>query len=420
MGDLHRIRIAETAKFGTKVELTRAEATAIGATGFLDVRPELDGGWSVRPLGLVGAVRAGSIQIEIWPKEKVKLSHLIFMLGYAADPGFRPEFVIAQEYDELWPALAESLARLAERALAHGVLQGYRSVEDSATVVRGRIRVVDQLRARPGRAVPLEVAYDDYLVDIPENQVLRTALRRMKSVPRLEPSLRARLGHLDNRLDGVAVAQTNSAIPVWRPTRLNERYQSALRLAEVIVRNSSAQMGDGGIEVAAFTVSMWKVFEDFVTTAMGEAFARRNARLGVQYRAHLDSERHDGHPRVPMAVDLVHLHRGVPRTVIDAKYKAADASGRYPNADRYQMLAYCTALGVTEAVLIYAQGNRAVRRQVANSTVSITEVPLDLRLLPRELLEAVDRVAQAILGRDTDGYIDLDLLDNAVKKRVTA
>ncbi|WP_308796404.1 McrC family protein [Agromyces silvae] len=420
MSELRRIQLDESAAFGVRAEFTRAEAAALSATGFLDLRPDLEQGWMVRPAGLVGAVRAGDVQVEVWPKRRVKLGHLVFMLGYAADPGFRPETVEAERYDELWPALAESLARLADHALMHGVLQGYRTVDESSMVVRGRIRVGDQLRARPGRAVPLEVSYDDYLVDIAENQILRTALRRMSAVPGIARGVRARLAHLDNRLSGVAVLRPNQRRPEWRATRLNERYHPVLRLAEVILANSSAQNGNGGIKVAAFAVSMWKVFEDFVTVALGEAFARRGARLAAQYRAHLDTERTDGRSRVPMAVDLVHLDRGIPRTVLDAKYKAADASGRYPNADKYQMLAYCTALEVTEALLVYAQGGEAITRRVIHSGVEIAEVPLDLAVSPRESLAAIDRIASAVLHRSVSGRIDLDLLSAPVIEQTPA
>ena len=49
-----------------------------------------------------------------------------------------------------------------------------------------------------------------------------------------------------------------------------------------------------------------------------------------------------------MAVDAVHTVHSRPLLVFDAKYKAASATGTYPNADHYQMLAYCTALGVPD------------------------------------------------------------------------
>lgn len=90
----------------------------------------------------------------------------------------------AEAHPDLWAALAESLARLSERALLHGVMQGYRSVDEPSRTVRGRIRIGNQPARRPVLVIPLEVSYDDYTVDTAENRILRTALRRMLAVPR--------------------------------------------------------------------------------------------------------------------------------------------------------------------------------------------------------------------------------------------
>ena len=69
--------------------------------------------------------------------------------------------------------------------------------------------------------------------------------------------------------------------------------------------------------------------------------------------------------------------------------------GRYPNADHYQILAYCTALSVPMAWLVYAQGSRAPAvRRIKNTTISIVEYPLDLRAQPRDLLRQVEALAQ--------------------------
>jgi len=369
--------------------LSEAQSRALHASRLVSVVSAGADSAVVQPSGRVGAVRVGDLQIEVWPKEKVRLAHLIFMLGYAADPGFRPEAVDAEAYDELWPALAESLARLCERALLGGVLQGYRTVEESSIVVRGRIRVADQLRRHPGQISPTEIAYDEYMTDIAENRILRTALRRMRAVPRLRPEAAARLSHLDNRLDGVAVLRRGAPLPSWRPTRLNARYVPALRLAELVIRNTSAQAGEDGVEIAAFVVSMWKVFEDFVTTALREAIAERGRRAVPQKRWQFDEPRFDGVGRVPMAIDLLEYDGTAPVMVYDAKYKAAAGDGRYPNADFYQMLAYCTTVGLDRAVLVYAQGGPPVDRRVVNSAVTIREWPLDLSLAPEQMLASI-------------------------------
>ena len=95
-----------------------------------------------------------------------------------------------------------------------------------------------------------------------------------------------------------------------------------------------------------------------------------------------------------MAVDLVHSIAGVPRLIFDAKYKVASTGDRYPNADHYQMLAYCKALDVRRAWLVYAQGGAGpVERLIRNTDISIVEYPLDLRARPRELLAQVDLLA---------------------------
>src|SRR5262249_3879971 len=153
---------------------------------------------------------------------------------------------------ELWPALAESVARQVDRALKPGVLQGYVSLDEALPVVRGRVRVADQIAQRPGLLLPLEVRYDEYAADIPENQLIRTAVRRLAAAPGLRPDLRSRLTHLDGRLDGVQVLPAGTPLPIWRLTRLNARYAAALRLSEIVLRNQSAEPGPGGVTVAAF------------------------------------------------------------------------------------------------------------------------------------------------------------------------
>jgi 5-methylcytosine-specific restriction enzyme subunit McrC len=388
------IVLDELDRDGCNLALPENVAVALERTRLVEVRPTGNGHYTLLPRGQVGAVRVNDIQVQVNPKEKVGLAQLIFLLGYATDPGFLPEYVAGVADAELWPALAESLARQAERAVGHGVLQGYTTIEEALRTLRGRIRMSDQMSRRPGQMIPLEVTYDDYSPDTPENRILRSALRRMLRVPGVRPDVRARLAHIDGRLEGVTPLGPREPRPRWTPTRINARYQPALRLSEVVLRHQSAEAGDGGVQVASFVVPMWKVFEDFVTTALGEALRGRPGKTSPQFRGRLDVPMKGVPGRVLMAVDLVHSVAGVPRLIFDSKYKVANSSDRYPNADHYQMLAYCTALDVPRAWLVYAQGgSRPVERLIRNTKISIVEYPLDLRARPRELLAQVDVLA---------------------------
>lgn len=393
----------ELDQHGRVVRLDQAAASALADTGLVEVQPRGGDEWLLLPCGRVGAVCSSDLQVQVNPKESVGVSKLIFLLGYAADPGFRPEEVCGGDEPELWAALAESLARLAERALARGVPHGYRTVDESLRTVRGRIRMGDQISRRPGLMIPLEVSHDEFTPDIAENRILRSALRRMLGVPRIGVDMRARLAHLDARLPGVTPLRPRELPPRWFPSRLNERCQPALRLAEVILRNVSAQAGPGGVPVAAFVVSMWKVFEDFVTTALAEALRHFPGTTHAQYPSSLDEPR-PGRTKgdIPMRVDVAHVLGGRPVLVFDAKYKAA-GSRNYPNADQYQMLAYCTALRLNRAWLIYAQGDSApVERQVRNSPVRIVEYPLDLGNSPLQILSQIDTLARTAWHHSCD------------------
>ncbi len=381
------VLLDELDREGVVVELSRLQADALRATGLVEARPEW-GRYRLLPLK-VGAVRIDDWQVQVTPKDKVGLDRLLFLLGYASNPGFRPEDVTAVEEPDLWPALAESLARLADRATGRGVLQGYLTVDEALRTVRGRIRIGDQIARRPGFLVPVEVTYDEFTADIAENQILRTAIRRMLGVPRLSASAGARLAHLDGRLAEVSVLRHGSALPTWRPSRLNERYHAALRLAELILANVSAEAGAGTVQVAGFVVDMAKVYEDFVGTALTEALRRYSGATRLQYPEPLDTGR-----QIRMYVDIVHTVDRVPRLVFDAKYKAAGPGDAYPNADHYQMLAYCTALSVPTAWLVYAGGGAPRVRRVRNTGIEVIEYPLDLGAEPRELLGQMELLAR--------------------------
>ncbi len=381
------ITLAEDDRDGVTVALEATHAAEVESTGLVQVTPVEPGRWRVAPCGRVGAVHVGDIDVVVTPK--VGIARLLFLLGYAADPGFRPEDVEGVPDDDLWPALAETLCRHAERALGRGVLQGYVTQEEALPLVRGRIRMADQIARRPGMLLPVEVRYDEYSVDVAENRVLRSALRRMLAVPRVPETVRSRLGHTDGRLDGVTPLVPGGQLPTWRPTRLNSRYHAALRLAELVLRHQSFEVGAGGLRVAAFVVDMAKVFEDFVATALREAWVARPGETRPQYPATLDEQ-----GGVRMQIDVVHVVNGVPRIVADAKYKLESDSGHYPNADHYQMLAYCTALRVPVAWLVYASGSGGpATRHVRHTETEIVEYPLQLEVPPSALLLQVANLA---------------------------
>ncbi|BCW18273.1 McrBC 5-methylcytosine restriction system component [Arthrobacter sp. NtRootA9] len=395
-GALRHLVLDELSR-GIVERLDPASASFLNSSGLAKASPMGMGLYRIEPVGKVGSVRTGSVQLDVRPKDRLGLSRLLFLLSYAGEQGFRPGTVAAQEEHELWSALAESLAQLAEQALGRGVLQGYLTVDESLRTVKGRIRISDQISRRPGMLVPLEVSYDEFTEDIAENRILRAALERMGQVPRVRPEVLSRLRLLKGKLDDVTRLPSGAPLPPWKPTRMNLRYHAVLRLAELILRNASAEAGPGRQQTASFVVDMARVFEDFVGTALREAMAAYPGELRLRYNALLSEAVRDS-DRLTVRPDAVHMLGGRPVVAYNAKYKAASDAGASLTADHFQMLAHCTALAVPTAWLVYAGPGEMKLRRIMNTDIDIVEFPLDLSRPPAEILVSIRELARQSWG----------------------
>jgi 5-methylcytosine-specific restriction enzyme subunit McrC len=375
--------------------LTTEQGQRLARSGTVSAAPSvlIPGHWDISARGKVGAARIGDV--ELWIRPKLDIARLLFMVGYAIDPeGWRDDEIAMATGDDLVPAVANALWRQTERAVCQGLLQGYREVEETSYVLRGRLREADQLRRHHGRVIPMELRHDDFTVDIAENQILLAAITRMLAVPRVDQRSRQRLTALRLRLADVTTLVRGARLPSWRPNRLNARYHAALRLAEIVWRATSPEHAPGAVTATGFLFDLARIFEDFVTVALAEALpAHSSGTAHRQYPCWLDEA-----AAVRMRPDLVWRAGGVAAAVLDAKYKQEKPAG-YPNADLYQMLAYCTSLGLRRGHLVYAKGNgQPALHVVHRGGVEIVCHALDLTLKPAELLNQVDRLAVELTG----------------------
>ncbi|WP_231751078.1 McrC family protein [Mycobacterium sp. NAZ190054] len=377
------------------MSLTGAEFRALTELGIVGVTPTLTAGvYDIVAGRKVGAIAIGERHLIVRPKI-TDLNRLLFLLGYAQNPRiWRDEPIGLAGADELLPGVAEAFARIATHAVEQGLLQGYRTISDTLPVLRGRILAGEQMSRLYGLPVPIAVEYDDFTVDIAENQLLAMATMRLLTVPRVSEPARRLLQRLRRTLADVSVPTRGSSIPTWHASRLNARYGQALRLAEIVLAAESFEHHLGEVTVTGYAFDMWRIFEDFVTTALSDAMNMRGWRSEIQAALHLDSAR-----QIDMRPDLL-CRRASTTAVVDAKYKAERPEG-FPNADLYQMLAYCTVLGISDGHLIYAKGNEPVTtHSVQRAGVTIHCHALDLGLEPAALLQQADELAAAITSAE--------------------
>lgn len=295
----------------------------------------------------VGTIVVGDTSVLIRPK--VELNNLFHMLG-VAPPAFTDDrFRFAVEPDVL-TVMAEVFAHEVDRATLRGVHRGYRHMEERLVSPRGRIDVTAQMR-RPGFVSPIACRYDEFTADTFANRCLVAATDRlMRSLGRV-PVGRIALRRIQERFDDVAHVEVDpESVDRWRPTRLDQHYEAAMRLAAVILRSLSLDLSTGTTTAATFLVDMNDLFQRFVADRLERAMRSFGEGLSVveEPTVHLAA----GH-RLPMRPDLVIRRAGSWVHVADVKYKLSTGPGRM--SDYYQVLAYATAMGLREATLIYAQ-----------------------------------------------------------------
>ena len=381
------------------LRLTERQIEILQSRFHAEVTPEIrdsgtDGAqlrWRVRASSVVGVVATGDGDIVVRPKIPVR--NVLFLLGVASGRGTRDalEYAALADAPDLATAVAALFASVASKTLSSGVLRGYRPVAEHRQTLRGRVDVAEQIRVRPGRAMPIAVRYEEHDEDILENRLVLAAtglLLRLKP----EIDVARRLRRVVHTLDGVG-AQWRGGEVVW--THLNQRYRPLVRLAQLILAGQGLDLDGGGRDAVGLTLNMNVVFETFVCHVVGHALvtAHGGQALAQDTRWALDEG-----GRVRLRPDLVWDGRGgLPTAVLDAKYKTARAGG-VPESDLYQMHAYCASLGLRTGHLVYAEAHPEVVRVVRGGP-EIYVHRLDLSADPRELLDAGQAIARVIASR---------------------
>ena len=397
---MERLSLTEYAT-SEPVRLTREQLDALQGmdpSPAIDVRPTPGerGKYDLTPGSMVGVVRLPDLTIEIAPK--IAVQQVIFLISYALGRlQVLPALVDVGVAD-----LAEAMVRLfhdrVRRATSRGLLQGYQTRDEALHVVRGRIRIDDQLRRRFGLAVPIEVRYDEFTPDIPANQLLKAAVNRLARLPLRSPASRQLLSAMRAVFVNVSdVEYQPHALPDLPVSPLNAHYQPALVLARLILRSTTFELAEGEVRAASFLIDMNRVFEDFVVVALREALGLTAGAFpqGSQGRSlHLDSAK-----RVKLEPDISWWENQRCAFVGDVKYKRSSGHDAR-SADLYQVLAYAVAAELPSALLIYAAADDAdadagAVYRVRNGT-RVEVAVLDLRGAESELLARVGDLAAKV------------------------
>ncbi len=337
--------------------LTSEQAAALNRVGggqYLSVEPgEHSGHWHVSAHNYVGSINVAGLQVLVRPKIPLRNLFLLLEVGLR-ERDWHDEAVRFETTGDLLPALVSFFARTTETTLARGLYHSYREQRDRLVALRGRVDIARQL-TQPGVVIPTACRFTEFTADLIENSYLKAAVSRSLRVAGVQPGDRRRLmQHLVTLEDVGDVQHHHSDHDRVVFSRLNEHYQPALRLAQLVLANLTLQDVLGETQASSFMLDMNELFERFVTERLRRALQGRLDVKG-QHQDRLDKERY-----ITIKPDLLFSANGTPRFVADIKYKLTDDRAAGRNADYYQLLAYTTALDLPEGVLIYClDANRA-------------------------------------------------------------
>lgn len=324
-----------------------------GDDGRLKVTWLAGGDVEISSTSWVGVVRFSAFDAVIVPKLVGGGLNVLRMLDYAADinmlrrlPDLRP---LPADGADLLDLVCLLLAEETKALVRGGIRRSYHATDDQLPVLRGRLRLREQLGRHYGQVQLLECRFDEYDADIPDNQLIALGLGRARRIVR-SPAVKDSVGRMYGLMREACEPLVQDLDWYERSIqygRSNERYRPVHELAKLVLRGSgfSDFFATASGDLNVFLINMNKVFESFVSRLVEEAL--KGCSLSVVRQSRLRGVIYDDDKERQYAViapDLVIKDQVSGRAVpIDIKYKIYQ-DRKISNADVYQAFTYAYAL----------------------------------------------------------------------------
>lgn len=234
-----------------------------------------------------------------------------------------------------------------------GLKSSYISVEDRLRCMKGRLNVYDQIRSNAAHKERLNVIYDEYSVDRPENRIVKTTLLKLRGITSSVANQKAIAGLLPSF---ELVSQTfdpDKEFSKIAIDRSNREYEPLMGWSKIFLRNRSFTTFSGASRARALLFPMEKVFESYVAgqlrkSASGTGWSIK-AQAAERYLLDAPTKEFELRP------DVI-ARKGSRTVVLDTKWKELnDGRPRHgiSQADIYQMYVYSKKYSAPDIWLLY-------------------------------------------------------------------
>jgi 5-methylcytosine-specific restriction endonuclease McrBC regulatory subunit McrC len=297
--------------------------------------------------------RVGYIEPKVGIRNVFALLGIAYKFYAKNSPFFRPEVKYAVDTDRVIEPLVRQFNEDVKRLLQEGLLRRHIELDENLRVLRGQLIFSQQISQNLIHKDRLFCRFAQLEVDVPENQVLLwTLLLLLRSADWSADVKQALQSHILH-FGGVSVRQfLPQQFPDFYYDRLSFRYEGIHAWCKLFIDLMSLSDRPGERYFSGYLLDMNALFERFVA-AMFERAARTVPAVQVEYHRdhYLDIDR-----KVSIIPDLILRGPDDANVVVDTKYKRTKEQGRAQHPDLYQIIAYCTALGLVGPERNQAQG----------------------------------------------------------------
>ncbi|MCW5831675.1 MAG: hypothetical protein KIS78_04380 [Labilithrix sp.] len=308
--------------------------------------PKTSDRWRLTARGCVGFLPVDDRNGLIL-QPKVPIANLFRMLEYAYGlDSFRfldGAFTCAS-LEEFYAFLAGELAARVLRRVREGLHRAYGERDERLLFLRGRFDAAEQAR-HPWKP-ELRCRFDEHTLDTEDNRLVAWALYLAARTVMGPKETLALVVRAHRALQGsIPLVEARSSACVNRSyDRLNADYAPMHALSAFVIDHSGPQHARGERHMLPFVVDMNRLFERFVSGVLTK-------RAGAERSVVAQERIQPAGDTLAFVLDvLVRDASGRPLRVVDTKYKNTKTPS---NDDVTQVVAYATAVGATEAVLVY-------------------------------------------------------------------
>ena len=330
----------------------------------------------------MGIIRFADFQLNILPKiigeeDSLCLENLMFMLRYTRKLEIHSmdSAEISQTKQPFLEVLIAHYANILLNALQRHIPHQYETQEDNLPTVKGRILFAKNHLVNATNLARTYCQFDEFTPDNLLNQTLKFvshALQKLTSVSQTRQKLlKINAVYEDVTLRPVAYAETQKIIL----NRNHTMFKEPLELAQMFLQNSTISLHNHTFTNLAILFDMNKLFEEFVATALEQAFP---GQVKIQNKLKI-IEDIDGIPGTSYTIrpDILFGKD----TIIDTKYKRLSLPEDKPSeADIYQMLAYNRFYNRKNIILCYPMTDEYYPRTTILEKKSISLMLLTLNI----------------------------------------